>query len=500
MKMKSIFILSITILFLTASCNNWLDVKSSTELDADDLFTSENGFAEALVGIYSQLSDASLYGGELTWGLLDVLGGQYIDVKGNYNKFSTSSYKQNSSERNDNAIGIVDQLWRGLYTQIANLNALLESIDKHKEIFIGENYNIIKGEAIGLRAFLHLELLRMYGWDYENGKDKETLPFVEELTTKVAPMLTEDQVLTKIITELNSAKELLQQDPILLGTTPSEVLASLPSGNYTNYGIETWHNRRFHFNYFAVQAALARAYQWKGDRPNALQAAEEILKYQASRFPWVLKSNLTTINNSSYNTAENQDRTFATEHIFALNIRSLENNIQGFLNSIGGTNNILNSDVTKFNEGDLRRQFLYTYVGEKYLLNKFYQPETVSTFFKYRMPIIRISEMYLIAAESTDDVSKAATYLDELRNQRGIISHLVEEVEDGFLYLEDIPYEIMLEYQREFCGEGQVWFYYKRNRITAIPNTTELSGLDMFVFDIPEDEIIYGGRKNSSNR
>lgn len=497
MKMKYISILPILILLLNTSCNNWLDVKSSTELDRDDLFSSENGFGEALIGVYSQLSDASLYGGELTWGLLDVLGGQYVDVKGNYNKFSTSSYKQNSTDRDDNALGIVDQLWKGLYAQIANLNSILESIDEHKDVFNGDNYSVIKGEAIGLRAFLHLELLRMYSMDYENAKDKEAIPFVEGLTTQVAPMLTADQALTKIITELKIAKELLQQDPILLGTVPSEVLASQPGGKYADYSIEPWHNRRFHFNYFAVQAALARAYQWKGDRKNALDASEEVIRYQASRFPWVKKSNLTTISNSSYNTCENQDRTFATEHIFALNIRSLESNIQGYLTTVGGTNNVLNSDVTKFNDSDLRRQFLYTYVGEKYLLNKFCQPEVVATFFKYRMPVMRIGEMYLIAAESSDDLLKAASYLDQLKSQRGITSNLMEEAEDGNFLLEDVSYEVMTEYQREFCGEGQVWFYYKRNRITAIPNTIELSGLDMFVFDIPEDEITYGGRKNN---
>lgn len=110
---------------------------------------------------------------------------------------------------------------------------------------------------------------------------------------------------------------------------------------------------------------------------------------------------------------------------------------------------------------------------------------------------MRIGEMYLIAAESSDDLLKAASYLDQLKSQRGITSNLMEEAEDGNFLLEDVSYEVMTEYQREFCGEGQVWFYYKRNRITAIPNTIELSGLDMFVFDIPEDEITYGGRKNN---
>lgn len=475
-------------------CNEWLDVKSSTELDREDLFESEYGFSEALLGVYSQLGESSLWGSELSWGLLDVLGGQYIDVKGNYNKFSSFSYKQNSSERDDNAVGIIDQLWRGIYAQIANLNSLLESIDERKEVFTADNYSVIKGEAIGLRAFLHFELCRMYGGDFEHGKDKETIPFVDQLSTKVAPMLSLEDACSRIIDELNEARKLLEKDPMFLNITPSSVLASLPTGKYSDYDIPDWHNRRFHFNYFAVLATLARVYQWQGNDEDALRLAKEVIQYQESHFPWVLRDNLTTINNSSYNTFENQDRTFATEHIFALNIRTLEYNIQGFLNTVGGTSNVLNSDISKFPGGDLRRQYLFNYVGDKYLLNKFYQPEIVAEFFKYRMPLIKISEMYLIAAEATDDIKEAAGYLDELKNHRGFTSDLVGEVERGYLLPEDISYEIMREYQLEFCGEGQLWFYYKRNQILEIPNTDGLSNLDMFVFDIPENEIIYGGR------
>lgn len=493
--MKSLrFLLGIVVAVLFCSCNSWLDVKSSTELDRDDLFSTENGFSEAMTGVYTSLADASLYGGELSWGLLDVLAGQYIDVKGNYNKFSQSSYKQNSSERDDNAIGIIDQLWRGIYAQIANLNSLLESIDAHENVFTEDNYAVLKGEAIGLRAFLHFELCRLFGYDYENGKERETIPFVDQLVTQVAPMLTLEEACGRIIEELNMARTLLEHDPMLLGTTPSEVLASLPTGNYADYNIAIWHNRRFHFNYFAVLATLARVYQWQGNHAEALRIAKEVIDFQESHFPWVATANLTTISNSSYNTSENQDRTFATEHIFALNVRSLENNIEGYLNTVGGTSNVLNSDVSKFANFDIRRIYLYHYVGDKYLLNKFYQPEIVADFFKYRMPLIKIGEMYLIAAESTDDLQEAATYLDALRNHRGYTSDLAGEYESGHLSAEDIASEIMREYQTEFCGEGQLWYYYKRNRILQIPNTDGLSNVDMFVFDMPENEIIYGGR------
>lgn len=470
------------------SCD-WLDVKSSTELDRDELFSSEQGYREAIVGVYSSLGGSSLYGTELSWGMLDVLGGRYIDLQGSYNKYSSSSYKHNTSDSDDNAIAAVDAIWGSMYEQIANLNSIINTIDDNQNVFTGNNYSILKGEAIGLRAFLHFELLRMYGPDYVTGKDTKAIPFVSELTTKVSTLLTVDQALTIIIDQLKQAIELMKEDPIVTGETPSKILASLPSGSYSSYGIESWHNRRFHFNYFAAKAALARAYLWKGDKEDAKKEALDVIAYQESRFPWVNTSNLTTIGST---TAENQDRTFATEHIFALNIADFETLLSGLLMAdTGSSSSLLNSDKSIF-EGltaDIRYQYLYTTSGKKSLLSKYIQPTIVASFFKSRLPIIRISEMYYIAAECESDPNTAARYLDIVRSHRGLSN---EKLQNMGLSLEEVKDEIKKEYQKEFCGEGQMWYYYKRNRITAIPNMKDYGNLSMFVFDRPEDETLYG--------
>lgn len=79
--------------------------------------------------------------------------------------------------------------------------------------------------------------------------------------------------------------------------------------------IQSWHNRRFRFNYYAAVATMARVYLWKGDRENALLCAGEVIADQESRFPWVLKANLSNIGNTSNEYYRNQDRSYATEHI-----------------------------------------------------------------------------------------------------------------------------------------------------------------------------------------
>ena len=62
---------------LSVSCQEWLDVSPSTEIKYDDLFSYKNGFKDQLTGVYTTLCSENLYGVELSFGMLDVLGQQY---------------------------------------------------------------------------------------------------------------------------------------------------------------------------------------------------------------------------------------------------------------------------------------------------------------------------------------------------------------------------------------------------------------------------------------
>lgn len=127
-----------------------------------------------------------------------------------------------------------------------------------------------------------------------------------------------------ILEDLKNAKMLLANDPMHLGTSPASCLASLPSGAYLSSDkIQSWHNRRFRFNYYAAVATMARVYLWKGDRENALLCAGEVIADQDSRFPWVLKANLSNIGNTSNEYYRNQDRSYATEPYFCFECHGL---------------------------------------------------------------------------------------------------------------------------------------------------------------------------------
>jgi hypothetical protein len=477
------------------SCNDYLDVKPTTEVDRDELFLSEEGYADALAGVYGDMTKTDLYGRNITWYCLDLFAGYYKSpYYGTNNFYSQYLYKHNNQNRNENVITTIDAFWSNIYTEISNLNSILATIDRDKGNFTGDNYKVIKGEALGLRAFLHFDLLRMFGQPYSTGKDSLSIPYVNSLTTKVTKLSTVDSVLTHIITDLEEAKTLMTNDPMKLGTTPSAALASTPSGSYAIYNIPVWHNRRFHFNYYAAAATLARAYLWKGDKSNALAQAKEIIDVQKSKFPWVANSNLTTIGTDNVN----QDRTFATEQIFALNIRkaTFEDNMDGYMyfksTALSSSQNVLSGDKSIYEDytTDPRYQYLLTLNSKKYLLSKFYQNASVASFFQERLPLIRMSEMYYIAAECASNVATGVTYLNAVRANRGLSARPLAVT----ISQNELTSEIKKEYRKELFGEGQMWFYYKRTLAESIPNMWSFGDISLYTFDRPSDEDLYGGR------
>ena len=167
--MKTIIKISLVLFTsLSMSCSGWLDVEPKTEVKSDIMFESESGFKDAIVGCYILMSNSSMYGRELTTGFLDVIAQQYsIDQNGgDYYRIKNFEY--------DKAETIINNIWSQAYTTIANLNNILDNIENKENILHPTYYNIIKGEALGLRAFLHFELLRMFGWgDVENHPENQ---------------------------------------------------------------------------------------------------------------------------------------------------------------------------------------------------------------------------------------------------------------------------------------------------------------------------------------
>ena len=61
---------------MLASCSKWIDVKPADRLSGEMLFQDREGYLKALNGVYVEMANTSLYGQDMTAGVLDVLAAE----------------------------------------------------------------------------------------------------------------------------------------------------------------------------------------------------------------------------------------------------------------------------------------------------------------------------------------------------------------------------------------------------------------------------------------
>ena len=102
--------------------------------------------------------------------------------------------------------------------------------------------------------------------------------------------------------------------------------------------------------------------------------------------------------------------------------------------------------------------------------------------------MVRLSEMYYIAAESEPELADKYEWLNQIRERRGLEALPVTS-EDDFMS------NLRMEYLREFWGEGQIFFMYKRLNQNIMntengQNTSSYGASDAsYVLPMPEGEI-----------
>ena len=493
-----LFITTILLALVFVSCKKWLDIQPESEISADVLFSTEDGFQEALIGTYTKCTQRALYGKELTVGLPEALAQNYT-LTGNdrYEYLQTSLYNYNDAK----FIFRKDSIWRGMYNAITNCNLLLENIDKKKRIFTGNNYNLIKGEALALRAYLHFDLLRMFAPSYNTQPGAAGIPYVTVYSTKTTAMSTVSAVIDSAISDLSTAKQLLTIDPIrnasyIVGY-PNETDTTL----YTEESAASLflHNRRHRMNYYAVCGTLARVYLYKNDKINALDNALQVIN--SNKFPWTNNTDFLAVDD------EAKDRILYKELVFGWYNRAMATNynVDFFLTGASGIYLSDNAGTAIYETGgvgadDLRYKEWFSAssnTGSNALGITKYKRNIVNTAADanrhYMMaPAIRLSEMYYIAAECTyaTDPAKGIGYLNTVRTHRGIGSTLPAGTESSFYT------ELLKECRKEWYAEGQIFYMYKRlNRAIINQNGGNIPVSDKtFVLPLPNDEILYGGR------
>lgn len=454
------------------SCNSWLDVSPQSEVKYDDMFSTKDGFRDQLTGVYTEMCGETLYGAHLTYGMIDAMGQQYVWTQeaGNYYHFWRFEYSNSTCE------SIISAVWSEMYNTIANINILLQGIDEHRGVMQDADEKIYEGECYGLRAMLHFDLLRMFGKSMAAGADDKAIPYVESISKEVTPLSTVSEVLDKCIADLERASSLLADDPIRTGDDAT-----------TMQGTRAWR-----FNYYAARALLARISLYKGDKTAALGYANEVI--ESGKYPWVESNKVTTT------TRAERDGIFKSECIFTLNNRSLTDLTEKYLqestsNSVGNllvTSPEVRDEIfeTTTYGFDWRSNYLFEQMnGNYYGSTKLWQ---VNNETNNQQPLIRISEMYLIAAECASTTSQTLQYINTLRHHRGFDES--SDIKEDDVSNGQMDEAIGKEYRKEFICEGQWFFYCKRTNRASMPDVTVPFSRDFYVLPMPDQEKDYGGR------
>jgi hypothetical protein len=472
-----------------ASCSKWLDVKPKSQVAAEQLFSTQTGFEEAINGVYTRCSQPGQYGNELTFGFLDVLAQNYSIPPQDY-----QSYLQTSlfNYTDPYFIARKDTVWSGLYNAITDCNLILANIESGKKFLSPTDYAVIKGEALGMRGYLHLDLLRMFAPSYASNPSAPAIPYITDFSNKVTPLSTVTGALALIIKDLDSAKTLLKPVDPILGASYVVGYASDHSNTEQNNPALFLQSRRTRLNYYAVCGALARAYLYKNDGAHALSNALEVI--HSNKFPWTNPADLLSANPQTIDRALYKELVFCW-YIPAMGL-SLKNRFVDITGSyISGSGGANLYETGGIGGSDLRfKQWFRPIVdaGVSRLDLVKYTRDVDTNIAPLVAPALRLSEMYYIAAECTYDANpgQATAFVDSVRFHRGI------GVAMSAVNKQDFLTQLVTEARKEFYGEGQIFYMYKRlgMPIVAPSGLSFPAGNNIFVLPLPNNEIEFGNR------
>lgn len=443
------------LLFLQGCSEDELTQTPDHVISENLVLNSVEKLDKLLTGTYNEVSRKT-YLGRVLYKRAAVKGTDFRFVKTTFNprEYESIAYKYEESANNS---GSSEELWRQSFKAVNNLNLIINNLDG------AEGSEAVKqeilGEALGLRGMIYFDLARTFAYPWVRaGASSQGLPlklFSEEIVVERSSL---GETYDQILLDLQTAHDLLGENTWEQGST--------------KYLTKT-----------GVKALMARVYLYKQDWDNALKYAKEVITARG-------ESNLMEIDSYAF-------EDYNSESLFELSITSQ--------NSLGSNGLGAQFDMKSGGQGDIIAtetfvNLLGVYENDpRAVLLEEDKEGTQQAFVKYtnrsdggglsahNIPVLRLSEMYLIVAEAAahgagGGESEALNYLNTLIENRTTNFAAHEATETG----EALKERIAKERRRELALEGHgVYDYIRRGKDIIRPVDEHVNtGVDAANLDI----------------
>lgn len=415
---------------ITSCGNDWLNLEPSTSIPTDTSIKVLSDIEFTLNGIYSQMQSSDAYSGRLIY-YGDATGDDMQAVSStkrcaNYYRFNWTKDSGPSTH------------WSILYSIITSCNVILNKIDDIPFDEDETDYrNDLKGQALAIRGLAYFDLTRIFGYPYtkDNGASMGVPIILEETDRFNKPSrATVAQCYERITKDLDDAWPLLSEE-------------------FNKGKINRW----------AAMTLLSRAYLYMDKAPEALDMAEKAIKGAES-------NGYALWTNEEYPTAWSNDAsaTHPGEVLFEIVNETTDSpgkESMGYLSFKDGYDDIcitVSFYHLLLQDPDDVRLKLLVFDGSKYAYVNKYQPQEGENITDANIPLVRLSEAYLNAAEAavkTNNNDKAIAYLNPIVQRANPNNSVAEEQ----ITLD----RILTERRKEMVDEGHRMFDVIRNGMTV---------------------------------
>lgn len=476
MKRIKLYTTALLLFLLGTSCGDWLNVLPKSEIDEENMFEDADGYYTALNGVYINMSDEKLYGDYLLLSLIEPLSQQYELSNDEPERKKWMAFDYTGSDGQKSLLDV----WSKMYNNIVNCNLLIQYLQQEERVLFEKGVSdILLAEALALRAYMYFDLVRMFNESPPKNRESNNVPFKTDFGLMIGDKLSTTELLGKLMADLKESRaQLLVNDPIVTGQRYKD--------KYVAY------DRKQRMNYYAVTALMARIALYTEDYRSAYEYATAVIS--CDKFRFIQADEI--IRTDTYGNETKIDRLFIPELIFGLYTENI-------LSASRKTYEPLNMDAIKsktcYQASDLRlTAWLFTNQLNRINLIRYKRSSADKDKDKYDAPLapmLRLSEMYLIAGEAA--LKEPATGGDAAGLINTLKSNRLTSSLPANSNREEIWQEITREYICEFKGEGQLFWFYKRNNMDKIDNGNNRGTMlsvnpEAYTFPLPQYEIDFG--------